>query len=189
MTRDQNTLSPVLRGAWDSGKLNILTKNSPARASNAHISLLCHITKEELNHRLNKTDIFNGFANRFLWLFVERSKELPEGNRRIATPRAKNILDTKIPRSSRTGKNECPRQSRGPRRRAHPNARRGLPRRGPGNTAAAGKCHRGLRRTRWRHVHAPRGGGSSRQLNGPTSLARRDCRPCADASGSARRAD
>ena len=79
MTRDQNTLSPVLRGAWDSGKLNILTKNSPAGVSNAHISLLCHITKEELNHRLNKTDIFNGFANRFLWLFVERSKELPEG--------------------------------------------------------------------------------------------------------------
>ena len=79
MEREHNTLSPVLRAAWDSGNLEILTKNSPAKATGAHVSLLCHITKEELTSRLGHTDIFNGFANRFLWFCVKRSKFLPEG--------------------------------------------------------------------------------------------------------------
>jgi len=79
MKREHNTLSSVLRDAWDSGNLNILTKNDPAKATGAHISLMCHITKEELTSRLSDTDIFNGFANRFLWFCVRRSKFLPEG--------------------------------------------------------------------------------------------------------------
>ena len=37
MTREGNTLSPVIRSAWDSGNLRSLTKNSPARATDAHI--------------------------------------------------------------------------------------------------------------------------------------------------------
>jgi hypothetical protein len=79
MGKEQNTLSPVLRIAWDSGNLEILNKNTPAKATGAHVSLLCHITKEELTNRLGDTDIFNGFANRFLWFCVRRSKLLPEG--------------------------------------------------------------------------------------------------------------
>jgi hypothetical protein len=58
---------------------NTLTKN-PLAATNAHISILGHVTKEELKRYLSTTEIGNGFANRFLWVFVRRSKALPEGD-------------------------------------------------------------------------------------------------------------
>ncbi len=77
--RDGNTLSAIVRHAWDTGNLRSLTKNSPARATGAHISMVGHITKDELNRCLAQTETFNGYANRFLWLCVKRSKILPEG--------------------------------------------------------------------------------------------------------------
>lgn len=79
MSRDGNTLSGILRDAWDTGDLRTLTKNSPARATGAHISVVGHITREELLRYLNSTEMANGFANRFLWVCVRRSKCLPEG--------------------------------------------------------------------------------------------------------------
>jgi hypothetical protein len=77
--RDGNTLSPVLRAAWDTGRLRILTKTSPARATDAHVSIVGHITVEELRRRLTETEVAAGLANRFLWLCVRRSKLLPDG--------------------------------------------------------------------------------------------------------------
>jgi hypothetical protein len=74
-----NIVSPVLRQAWDSGELRTLTKNSPARATGAHISLVGHITIEELRRYLTATESANGFGNRPLWFCVQRSKFLPEG--------------------------------------------------------------------------------------------------------------
>jgi hypothetical protein len=79
MTREGNTLSPVIRGAWDSGNLRSMTKNSEARATGAHVSIIGHITKDELRRLLTETESANGFGNRFLWLAVRRSKCLPEG--------------------------------------------------------------------------------------------------------------
>jgi hypothetical protein len=79
MTREGNTLSPVIRGAWDSGNLRSMTKNSEARATGAHISIIGHITRDELRRLLTETESANGFGNRFLWLAVRRSKCLPEG--------------------------------------------------------------------------------------------------------------
>ncbi len=79
MVREGNTLSPIIRLAWDSGSLHTLTKNSPAKATNAHISIIGHITQQELLRHLTATETANGFANRFLWLCVRRSKLLPEG--------------------------------------------------------------------------------------------------------------
>ena len=79
MTREGNTLSPVIRAAWDSGNLRSLTKNSPARATGAHVSIIGHITKGELRRLLTETESANGFANRFLPLAARRSKCLPEG--------------------------------------------------------------------------------------------------------------
>jgi hypothetical protein len=38
-----------------------------------------HTTKDDLERYLDRTDVFNGFANRFLWLLVRRSKVLPNG--------------------------------------------------------------------------------------------------------------
>jgi hypothetical protein len=79
MTREGNTLSPVIRSAWDSGDLKTMVKNSPAKATGAHISIVGHITRDELRRLLTQTESANGFANRFCWLAVRRSKCLPDG--------------------------------------------------------------------------------------------------------------
>lgn len=78
MQRDGNTLSSIIRQAWDSDHLRIMTKN-PIKASEAHISIVGHITRDELLRNLDETETANGFANRFLWVFIRRSKYLPEG--------------------------------------------------------------------------------------------------------------
>lgn len=79
MTREGNTLSPVIRSAWDCGDLKTMVKNSPAKATGAHISIVGHITRDELRRLLTQTESANGFANRFCWLAVKRSKCLPDG--------------------------------------------------------------------------------------------------------------
>ena len=78
MRREGNTLSSVIRQAWDSDRLRVMTKN-PVRASQAHVSITGHITMEELRRNLEETETANGFANRFLWIFTTRSKFLAEG--------------------------------------------------------------------------------------------------------------
>ena len=77
--RDGNTLSAILRMAWDGSKLSPLTKGSRIEASDAHIGMLGHITKSELLHRFSETEAANGFGNRILWIYTRRSKLLPEG--------------------------------------------------------------------------------------------------------------
>jgi hypothetical protein len=77
--RDGNTLSAIIRAAWDTGTLRTLTRHSPLSATGAHVSIIGHITAEELRRYLDATETANGFANRFLWLCVRRSKSLPEG--------------------------------------------------------------------------------------------------------------
>lgn len=67
-----NTLSVILRNAWDGGTLSPLTRSNKVCATNPHICILGHITLQELEKLLNNVDIFNGFANRFLWLCVQR---------------------------------------------------------------------------------------------------------------------
>jgi hypothetical protein len=77
--REGNTLSSILRSAWDSETLSILTKNAPARATGAHVSIIGHITQDELRRELRATDEANGYANRFLFVYAERSRYLPFG--------------------------------------------------------------------------------------------------------------
>jgi len=77
--RHGNTLSPLIRKAWDGGKLATMTRTAPLTATGAHISIIGHVTVDELKARLTRTDAANGFANRFLFPLVKRSKELPFG--------------------------------------------------------------------------------------------------------------
>ena len=77
--RDANTLSTVYRQAWDSGLLRVINKNSPLKATGAQISVIGHITREELLKELSTNDKVNGFGNRNLWVCVDRSKLLPDG--------------------------------------------------------------------------------------------------------------
>lgn len=78
-SRERNTLSAIIRQAWDTGSLRTLSKNAPGTATDAHISIVGHITRDELKRLICDTDLANGLANRFLWLCVRRSKCLPEG--------------------------------------------------------------------------------------------------------------
>jgi hypothetical protein len=77
--RQGSTVSTVLRQAWDSGSLRTMAKNNPARATGAHVSLIGHVTADELRRYLSTTEIASGFANRILLVCVDRSKALPEG--------------------------------------------------------------------------------------------------------------
>ena len=81
MQRDGNTLSPVLRQAWDSTTLRILTRNSPATATLPHVSIIGHITVGDLLANLSSCDQANGLANRFLIVCARRARMLPEGGR------------------------------------------------------------------------------------------------------------
>lgn len=80
-SRDGNTLSAILRQTWDRGDLQILTKNSPAKATGTLISVIAHITRDELLRYLTTTEAGNGYANRYLWFAVRRANILPEGGR------------------------------------------------------------------------------------------------------------
>jgi hypothetical protein len=73
------TLSPTIREAWDSGNLKTLTRNDPITATNAHVSIIAHITAEELHALLSDADRANGFANRFLFICTRRARRLPFG--------------------------------------------------------------------------------------------------------------
>jgi hypothetical protein len=82
LARDGNTLSAVIRHAWDDGTLQTMVSGrriAPVRAAGAHVSIIGHITVDELRRNLTETETSNGFANRFLWWCVRRSKLLPEG--------------------------------------------------------------------------------------------------------------
>jgi hypothetical protein len=80
--QEGNVLSAVLRQAWDHGTLETLVSGrtkSPVNATHAHVSVIAHITTEELRRLLTETEAANGFGNRFLWVCTRRSKLLPEG--------------------------------------------------------------------------------------------------------------
>jgi hypothetical protein len=78
--REGNTLSMVLRDAWDGKTLGAMTRKQNAiKCTNPHISIIGHITNRELKAKLTTVDTANGFGNRFLWVCTKRSKSLPEG--------------------------------------------------------------------------------------------------------------
>ena len=77
--RDGSTLSPILRSAWDGDRLASLTRGNPITVTDYLVSMIGHITEHELAARLNRVDLSNGFANRFLWFCVQRSQRLPSG--------------------------------------------------------------------------------------------------------------
>lgn len=81
LERHGNTLGAQMRCAWDTGDLQVLTKNSPVRATGAHVSIIGHITQDELRRELDRTEMANGFLNRFLLVCVGKSKCLADGGR------------------------------------------------------------------------------------------------------------
>jgi uncharacterized protein DUF3987 len=99
MKREGNILSRIVRDAWDCRPvLRTLTKNTPTRVSNGFISIVGHITIEELRQKLDHTSMANGYANRFLYGCVHRSKMLPFGGDALDAAdlrtRTRNALET-----------------------------------------------------------------------------------------------
>jgi hypothetical protein len=78
-SRDNSTLSATLRCAWDGRPLQLLTRTAPARATDAHVAVVGHITACELRHHLTGLELANGLANRFLLICCRRTQLLPEG--------------------------------------------------------------------------------------------------------------
>jgi hypothetical protein len=81
MKQDTNIVSRILREAWDCYPpvLSTRTKHKPSVATEPLISVVAHITLDELRQKLDGLSITDGFGNRFLYACVDRSKLLPLG--------------------------------------------------------------------------------------------------------------
>jgi hypothetical protein len=98
--RDGNVLSDVLRNAWDGAEvLSTLTRTNPLVATGGHISLIGHVTPEDLRAHLTDLDVANGVANRLLILAVRRlhlvaaPERLPQELRRRFGERTRAALE------------------------------------------------------------------------------------------------
>jgi phage/plasmid primase-like uncharacterized protein len=87
MSRDGNSLSAVLRQAWDGDTLSTLTKGSGGSdagglcATEPHLSIIAQVNPTELRKHLGELEMLNGFANRFLFCHVERARLCPDEER------------------------------------------------------------------------------------------------------------
>ena len=82
----------MLRGLWDHGRAQTLTRHEPLRCREAHVVVLAHITGAELRRELTETDRANGLANRFLLIAAKRSpaavRRQPMRRRAVSPPSA-----------------------------------------------------------------------------------------------------
>ena len=78
--REGSTLSTILRDWYDRDVVEVKTRRDPLKGK-ALLSVLAHVTVEELQRELTFSDMLNGFGNRFLFAVVERSQKLPWGGR------------------------------------------------------------------------------------------------------------
>jgi Protein of unknown function (DUF3987)/Toprim-like len=76
MNRDGSNLSGYLRQGWDRLPMEVNRSRESFRASDYLLSVVGHITADELAATMNNVDLYNGVANRFLWAIVKRSKTL-----------------------------------------------------------------------------------------------------------------
>jgi hypothetical protein len=94
---DNSTVSTVLRKAFDYQRLEHRTRKTILRAPRTAVSLVGHITADELRdpgRGLRPVEIANGFGNRVLWAFVDRRKLVPRP--RVPEPSLANDLIRRI---------------------------------------------------------------------------------------------
>ncbi len=80
LERQSNSLSARIREAWDGRRLGSLAKNCPMFCQEPHVSINAQSNPADLRRYLNQVEIFNGFGNRFLWIYVARTKDFPHGS-------------------------------------------------------------------------------------------------------------
>jgi hypothetical protein len=72
--KGDNSLSGGLRKCWDTGDLETSSKGHPQIATGAHISVIGHITPDELRKEITDVSFSNGLINRFPCFYVHRPK-------------------------------------------------------------------------------------------------------------------
>jgi hypothetical protein len=72
--RDGNTLSAALRDAWDGTSIKPAIKNNPVTTTDPHITIIGDITPSELRTLMDRRELSNGFANRFIFFWAEGEK-------------------------------------------------------------------------------------------------------------------
>jgi hypothetical protein len=77
--RENSVLSQTLREAWDGKTLSTMAKNSGRTATNPHLSIIAHVTRQELMRSAREADIYGGLFNRFLFVLSDRVRLLPHG--------------------------------------------------------------------------------------------------------------
>jgi hypothetical protein len=80
--REGNTLTEILRLAWDGRNLQVMTRRNPLMATAPHVSIVASITLDALRRHLIEADAANGFGNRFLFILTRRPHLLPAGGDR-----------------------------------------------------------------------------------------------------------
>jgi hypothetical protein len=103
--KDGNTLSETLRQLFDEAELENLSRTTGVTVSDPHFSLIGHITPEDLRRNLTECDMADGFGNRFLWLWVQRQKPLPDGGQDLPKDETAFItaLQLAVAHAGRTG--------------------------------------------------------------------------------------
>lgn len=86
--RDGNTLSPALRDCWDGVSLKPATKSNHLAVTDPHVNVSAAITPGELLSLMATRDLTNGFANRFLPIWAERTKIIP-----FPEPTSQKVVD------------------------------------------------------------------------------------------------
>jgi hypothetical protein len=81
--KPEGLLSVVLRDGWDGVPLRNTVKTSPACCMQPHLTILGDTTQADLSTSLTQADRTNGFANRFLWVYVYRTQLLSHGGEDI----------------------------------------------------------------------------------------------------------
>lgn len=76
--REGNTLSAALREIWDGGDIKPATKSNKIGATAPHVGIHGNITPAELNGLLKSREMSNGFANRFLMIWAEKTRSIAE---------------------------------------------------------------------------------------------------------------
>lgn len=67
----QDSVEKMVTKAWDSGQLETTTKKESMVCATPHVSIIGHITPDELFTRLDHRLIDNGFSNRWLYLLIK----------------------------------------------------------------------------------------------------------------------
>ena len=90
--REGSTLAAVQRQAWDGKALSVLNRQA-LKASASHVAIIGHITPQEFRIRLAESDMAGGTYNRYLPLYVDRSKPRSTGQIVVFS----GVLTRKVP--------------------------------------------------------------------------------------------